>query len=485
MEEIRVLVVEDEGIVAKDIQNTLRRLGYSVPAMAASAEAAIEKATEIRPDLVLMDIRLRGEMDGVTAAGTIRAHLDVPVVFLTAHADARTFKRALATEPFGYILKPFEERELVTNIEMALYKHRMERRLRESEQRFRALIENASDIIVVLRADGSIQYTSPAVKRFGGYEPEELVDQNAFALIHPDEVEIAREIFVQILAHPFTPYRQELRFRRKDGGWLALEGFASNLLEEPAVSGIVINLRDVTEQKRIQANLIQAEKLAALGQLAASLAHEISNPLQLIIGHLELAQEDLGEKEVVAEHLAAIHAEVQRLSRTVTSIRDLSRRRSSWRERANVNALIEQVLDLSRKQCQYRGVRIRWDPELNLPAVILVPDQIKQVLLNLLLNAIEALPDGGWVEVNTARTDDPVGVRITFTDNGTGIPPDVMPHIFEPFFSTKAEGIGLGLFISQNIMQQHGGHIEVQSSVGTGSTFSLWLPEETRSEHDA
>jgi signal transduction histidine kinase len=264
-----------------------------------------------------------------------------------------------------------------------------------------------------------------------------------------------------------------------------MEATATNLLEEPSVSGIVVNLRDITEQKRIQASLVQAEKLTALGRMAASLAHEISNPLQLIIGHLELAREMLDDKEVVAEHLGAIHAEVQRLSRTVASIRDLSRRRSPWRERANVNTLIEQVIELSRKQCQYRGVEIRWDPGINLPSVIVVSDQIKQVLFNLLLNAIESMPDGGRVEVRTVRTDDPVGVRTTFADNGIGIPAEVMPRIFEPFFSTKDEGIGLGLFISHNIIEQYGGHIEVQSSVGNGSTFSFWLPEETRPEGKA
>src|SRR5262249_29883906 len=131
----RILIVEDEVIVAKDVQNRLIRLGYDVAGMTALGEEAVTLSGELRPDLILMDIRLKGCMDGVTAAELIRDRWGVPVVYLTAYADDETLGRARRTEPFGYILKPFEERELRTVIEMALYKHEAECRLRESERR--------------------------------------------------------------------------------------------------------------------------------------------------------------------------------------------------------------------------------------------------------------------------------------------------------------------------------------------------------------
>ena len=133
---VQILVVEDEKIVAKDIQNRLRNFGYAVPAIASSGEEAIKKAAEVQPDLVLMDIMLNKSMDGVETAKQIRERFNIPVVYLTAYADDSTLQRAKITEPFGYILKPFEERELYTTIEMALYKHKMEKRLKESEQWF-------------------------------------------------------------------------------------------------------------------------------------------------------------------------------------------------------------------------------------------------------------------------------------------------------------------------------------------------------------
>ncbi len=132
MAKAQILIVEDEGVVAMEIEARLKNLGYAVAAVASSGEEAIEKAVETHPDLVLMDIKLRGGMDGVEAAEQIRARFDIPVIYLTAHADNDTLRRAKVTEPFGYIIKPFEERELYTNIEIALYKHNLEKELKEN-----------------------------------------------------------------------------------------------------------------------------------------------------------------------------------------------------------------------------------------------------------------------------------------------------------------------------------------------------------------
>ncbi|MGD8445124.1 MAG: response regulator, partial [Desulfobacterales bacterium] len=143
MPNANILVVEDESIIAIDIRNRVLNLGYGVSGAAATGEDAIAIAEETLPDLVLMDIKLRGEMDGVEAASRIRLDLDIPVVYLTAYANASTLERAKFTEPFGYLVKPFEDTELQAALEIALYKHRMERKLRESEKRFRRLFENS------------------------------------------------------------------------------------------------------------------------------------------------------------------------------------------------------------------------------------------------------------------------------------------------------------------------------------------------------
>jgi PAS domain S-box-containing protein len=230
------------------------------------------------------------------------------------------------------------------------------------------------------------------------------------------------------------------------------------------------------ELKRTQTQLFHTEKMSALGRLAASLAHEINNPLQSVTGCLDLAQEGLAEGENVNEYLRIAHEEVRRVAHTVAQMRDLSRPASEEKGPTEVNALLEQVLELSRKQCNENQVETVWRPAADLPTLLLAADQIKQVFLNLLLNAIDAMPGGGQLQVSTAYTSQPAGVRIEFTDSGAGIAPDVLPQIFEPFYSTKPEGTGLGLSISYSIVERHGGYIEVGSWVGEGSTFTVWLP---------
>lgn len=175
MEKSRIMVVEDEGIVAMDIKNTLKSLGYDVVAVAASGEEAIEKATETRPDLALMDIRLKGDMDGVEAAEKLNDRFDIPVVYLTAYSDEHTLHRAKVTEPFGYILKPFEKRELYTAVEMALYKHKMEVELRFSKESFHAIVSKSPDGIIIVDREGVARYVNPTAEVLLNRRAEELL----------------------------------------------------------------------------------------------------------------------------------------------------------------------------------------------------------------------------------------------------------------------------------------------------------------------
>ncbi|MBN1177719.1 MAG: GAF domain-containing protein [Anaerolineae bacterium] len=230
------------------------------------------------------------------------------------------------------------------------------------------------------------------------------------------------------------------------------------------------------ERERAQAQLIQAEKMAALGRLAASVAHEINNPLQAAIGCMGLALETLDYQEEAEEYLRVARDEVRRAARTVSQMRDLARPQPVEREPVDVNALLERAVQLIQKQCLDGGIAVRWEPATDLPQVFVVSDQIQQVFLNLVLNAVEAMPDGGELRVTARRVERPTGVQIRFTDTGVGIEADVLPHIFEPFYSTKASGTGLGLATSYSIIESHSGYLSVESVKGNGSTFEVWLP---------
>lgn len=234
--------------------------------------------------------------------------------------------------------------------------------------------------------------------------------------------------------------------------------------------------RDITEQKRLQVALIETEKLAALGRMAASLSHEINNPLQSVIGYLGLAREQLSEGKNADECLQIVQEEVRRVARIVGRMRNLYHATSEERQAVQVNALLEQVLKLGRKRCEEGGIAVDWRPSAGLPPLFVATDQIRQVFLNLLLNAIEAMPDGGQLRVETRYIEESAGVDIRFIDSGKGISPDIMSRIFEPFCSTKVDGTGLGLFISRRIVEQHSGRITVESQGEEGATFTVWLP---------
>jgi PAS domain S-box-containing protein len=345
--------------------------------------------------------------------------------------------------------------------------------LQASESRFRGLFEQAAVGIVLFDTAGHVLESNPAL--------QEMVGDSAdlWQFIAGDDVvectHICRELSLkrrrcQNLERPFT---------RADGqpGWanVTLSLIAKPDSETQFLIGMV---EDVTEKKNNQAALLQAEKLAVAGRLAASLAHEVSNPLQTVIGCVGLAQEALAEGRDAGQLLQVAIEELRRVSRVVADLRNLHRPTSvEDKEPADVNALLEQVLTLCRKKCEEYGVEVTWRPATGLSPLPLVTDRIQQVFLNLVLNALDAMPGGGGqLDVYTERTGQPPGVRAVFSDSGEGISPDVLPHIFEPFYTSKPEGLGLGLFISQEIVRQHDGRIDVQSQVGEGTTLTVWLP---------
>src|SRR5574341_1670289 len=173
MVKTQILVVEDEAIVAEAIRRKLQKLGYSVPSTASRGEEAIKKVEENNPDIVLMDIVLQGEMDGIEAAEQIRARFNIPIVYLTAYSDIKTLERAKVTEPFGYIIKPFKERELNINIEIALYKHRMERKLKESKEWFTTTLKSISDAVIATDSSGCVKFMNPVAQSMTGWALEE------------------------------------------------------------------------------------------------------------------------------------------------------------------------------------------------------------------------------------------------------------------------------------------------------------------------
>ncbi|HYN44500.1 MAG TPA: response regulator [Candidatus Limnocylindrales bacterium] len=261
--EIQILVVEDEIIIAEDIQRKLKTMGYSVPAIVSSGEDAIKKIKENSPDLVLMDIVIHGGMDGIETAGEIRSLFDIPVVFLTAYADEKTLERAKITEPFGYLIKPFKERELQITIEIALYKHEMEKKLKESERRLRernqwlvAVIESIGDAVIATDPEGTIRLMNPIAEALTGWKQKEALGKplaNVFNIISEEsENNIENPVTKAIREGIFYGLADHTVLITKEGIRIPVDIIGSTIkIDGDSIIGIVVIFYDIIERTRI------------------------------------------------------------------------------------------------------------------------------------------------------------------------------------------------------------------------------------------
>jgi PAS domain S-box-containing protein len=356
--------------------------------------------------------------------------------------------------------------------------------LQESELRFRSLVQNSSDIITILEADGTIRYQSPSIERILGYKPEYLAGKNAFDLVHPDDRARVMAIFREHLPVRGSIAPLELRFRHHDGNWRTLEATGNNLLHEPGVAGIVVNSRDITERKRTEDVLHATEKLATTGRLAAAIAHEINNPLEGVTNLLYLLENHPSLDASARRYARMAQEEVARVARIARQTL------AFYREPAvpvqmDVAELLSGLLELYAHKMQTRKVKLEKRLE-DTPPIIASPGEVRQVLSNLVGNALDAVPEGGAITVHVYHSCDwrhpwQEGVRISVADTGHGIRHEHLASIFDPFFTTKGEkGTGLGLWVSHGIVQKYGGTIHVHSSVRSGHSgtcFSVFFPQ--------
>jgi PAS domain S-box-containing protein len=351
--------------------------------------------------------------------------------------------------------------------------------LRASEARFRSIFEDSVLGIALLDTEGQILASNPALEALLGHREEELEGSTLCDYGSPDAAETDRDLYRALVAGDLGYYQVDKPYFRKDGQkrWCELTVSRVERTRDGKPWLAIAMLEDITEKRLNQQALFRAERLAIAGRLGASLAHEINNPLQSVIGCLGLAEEMLDDEAEVRHYLEIAMEELERAAGIVTQLRDLGRESQAERaEPADLGALVEKTLLLTQKRCQNNGVEVVWNPLADPPTIPLVLDRMQQVLLNLVLNAIDAMPQGGRLCVDTARTTQPEGLRVTVADTGVGIEADMLPLIFEPFHSSRPEGLGLGLYISKKIVEDHGGHIDVDSQVGKGTTFTVWLP---------
>ncbi len=265
MPETKILIVEDEAIVAEDIRNTLQNLGYTIYAVVPSGEEAITKIEEDKPDLVLMDVVLKGNMDGIEAASQIHSRFNIPVVYLTAFTDKKTIERAKLTEPFGYIVKPFEDRELHSTVEMALYKHKIESKLKESESWLSTILKSIGDAVVVTDAEGNIQFINDVAQFLTGWKHEDAIGKSL-----ADIFNIVNEKTRKKVEDPVTKVIRKGKIVglanhtiliSKDGTEIPIDDSGAPIKDEKGnIIGIVLVFHDIVERYEAEKKLQESEK---------------------------------------------------------------------------------------------------------------------------------------------------------------------------------------------------------------------------------
>jgi len=490
----QILIVEDEGIIAADIQSRLERLGYKVPAIARSGEEALRFARSTPFDLVLMDIRLKGDMDGIAAALRMKTELETPVVYITAHADEETIDRATQTEPFGYILKPIRDSELRSAVQISIHKHQMERRLRESEAWLATTLRSIGEGVIATDTSGEVVFMNPVAEQLTGWSGTEAhgcLLMDVLGLHEESSGAPAENPIIDILAGqtPGAPPRAANRaytLTSRAGSTATIElNCFENRSDE--LLGAILVLRDIGGRRELEKRVMQSQRMEAIANLAAGLAHDFNNQLTVILGCADELCESLsgGSRDRALEIKHAGSLATGLTSQLLT----LSRHQAMRPEALNVNELIlEMQPPIS---CALGRTRVlTTNLGSNLGRVRADRNQIKQVLLNLSLNARDAMPLGGELRMETSNVEIHEGtpkaelfppgryVRLLVSDTGEGMDKDTLTRIFEPFFTTKKPGFGTGLGLSMvhSIVVQSGGYVTARSELGLGTAFEILLP---------
>jgi len=523
MELDTVLVVDDEPGIALLCSRVLKRAGYDVTSET-NPHNAVEYLQQNQVDLLLVDIRMP-EVDGFDVISRAkRVQPDIAVLVMTGFGTVETAIRALRQGVDGLLLKPFEKSdELVSAVKQALTDNRRKRETARA-QALRPLFdatenlfsETDTDKLYDLIVDNICEHLQCANAGYYQIDDGELtllaqrgnilpVDGDGFAKHLLSRVDADENPVIMAATGPGEEEAQSLLaslkldtailipisrsnmrailFAARNVGVTPFRGVDLELFHILANQALVAlenarlyaDLRAyVRKVEESQQALLRSEKMAAAGRLTASIAHEVNNPLQSVQNCLHLAGRDDVSPEKRKEYFDLARTEMDRLMKTMQRMLDYYRPGSTKMEKVDVLELLTHVISLTTQQLGQREIEIETDFPETLEAIYAVNSQIQQIFFNLILNAFDVMPGGGVLSIRAKDVDG--GIEIKFEDSGEGIPEEQRNNIFEPFYSTKDGGTGLGLTVSYNIVTAHGGTLDLVQGKGTGACFRLFLP---------
>lgn len=479
----RILIVEDESIVALDLRNRLEALGYEVVGSARSAARALELARGEMPDLVLMDINLQGEVDGIDVAETIQSQLSLPVVFLTAFSDSTSLERATEARAYGYLLKPFHERELTITIQMALYKHAMEGRLADQQDLFAATLRTVPEGVVTADGNGRVMLLNPAAEFLTGWSAEDAAGQPLADVVALGSLELEPE-----LAEEAVTWRA---LRHRDGELRPVEVRTARLQQQKSDKATqVVLIRDVAALLAKQRQLVEARVASeaaarAKASFLARISHELKTPLNSIIGMAEVTESAERDGEL-KRNLRIIASAGRSLARMVESLLDFAQVDAAgltpvWGAFDPVDMSLREARRIARDAVlNDLAVSLRVEPDVP-TAVRADRRRIEQVLDHLLSNAIKFTASGSVVLAVSHRAAERT-MEWVVRDTGRGIPDDRVRSIFESFSQAESVetrsvgGTGIGLAVVHRLVSALGGSVDVDSEPEVGTTVTVRLP---------
>jgi len=499
----RLLIVEDEGIIAADLAARLERMEYVVAGTAASADEALASATSLRPDLVLMDIVLQGPQTGITAAKRIRDVLNIPIIFVTSHADAATVHSAVGAAPFGYVLKPFNERELQASIEIGLYRHQAEGKLRKMERWLATTLSSIGDAVIATDTAGCITLINPVAQRLTGFSAELAMGQPLHIVFHVVDAQTRvplTDLVGRALVEGLTiGVDERVALLSFDGTEVPIDDSIAPIRDEQGgATGVVVVFRDASarlaaqqamqalhdslEQRVVERTQELAAANRTLTEFAASVSHDLRAPLRALDGLSSLLNEryaPLLDAEGV-RFLGMLKAKSQQMEQMIKGYLQLFRLRQDplSAEAVDMNRLVADVVTELQAQ-NPRARHIGVDP---LPAVLGDAALVRQVWVNLLTNALKFTSgrEEPQIRVNGSAATAGGLVQFRVSDNGVGFNMAYAARLFGLFQRLHSErdfeGHGIGLSIVRTIVERHGGRVQAEGETGRGAVISFSLP---------
>ena len=436
-----ILIVEDSRTQAEQLAHTLETRGYHV-AVAVNGEEALAAARKHQPCLVISDV-LMPVMDGYAMC---RAFKDdsglktIPVIILSTLSDPQDVILGIEAGVDYYLAKPYQAEELLSRVEAVLAAPRS-REIDDPQEDFPVTLAGEQRLVKSSRQ----RIMNLLLSTYGN-----AVRHNKDLITAQSELRTLNEKLEEMVEERTVALRQEIAEREKAE----------------------------VEVKTMTQHLWQAAKLATMGELAASIAHELNNPLATVSLRIESLQAGLAESDPRRQSLEIVEKEMDRMARLVSDLLKFSRRSQPQISTIDLREEIDKTLDLIHYHLRKSNIEVRKVFAPDTRAVLADRQQLRQVFLNLFSNAADAMPGGGTLTIQVSMTDSPTQVLIEVSDTGEGIPPEILPKLMTPFFTTKPEGkgTGLGLPICRRIIQEHHGALNVESEVGKGTTVSIRLP---------